>query len=184
MPKPRQRACLEQGLKLDINRLARQGVLDANRAAGPARVEWTNTYTGEEVASGTITADMEGPHAMPRHFEGRQWYFRCPTTQRRCSVLWMPPGARHFCSRQAWRKQVAYASQFASPVDRAYRGQAKIKSRLIGSKNPDAWDLPPKPKWMRWGTYDRHVQRFNEYEDVVEENAFGQLARLLTKVSQ
>ena len=199
MPRARQRACLEQGLKLDINRLARQGVLDANRAAGPARVEWTNTYTGEEVASGTITADMEGPdegwlririgeltqhidlHAMPRHFGGRQWYFRCPTTQRRCSVLWMPPGARHFCSRQAWRKQVAYASQFASPVDRAYRGQAKIKSRLIGSKNPDARDLPPKPKWMRWGTYNRHVQRFNEYEDVVEENTFGQLARLLNR---
>ena len=110
----RQRACLEQGLKLDINRLARQGVLDANRAAGPSRIEWTNTYTGEEVASGTITADMEGPdegwlresksesltqridlRAMPRHFGGRQWYFRCPATQSRCSVLWMPPGARH-----------------------------------------------------------------------------------------
>ena len=114
----------------------------------------------------------------------RQWYFRCPATQSRCSVLWMPPGARHFCSRQAWRKQVAYASQFESPADRARRGQAKIKSRLIGNRDPDDWDMPPKPRWMRWGTYDRHVQRFNEYEDVVEENAFGQLARLLTKVSQ
>ena len=46
---------------------------------------------------------------------------------------------------------------------------------------PMTRDLPPKPKWMRWGTYNRHVQRFNEYEDVVEENTFGQLARLLNK---
>ena len=62
MPRARQRACLEHGLKLDINRLARQGVLDPNGVAGPAPIEWTNTYTGEEVASGTITADMEeGP---------------------------------------------------------------------------------------------------------------------------
>ena len=52
------------------------------------------------------------------------------------------------------------------------------------NRDPDDWDMPPKARWMRWGTYDRHVQRFNEYEDVVEENAFGQLARLLTKVSQ
>ena len=202
MPKQRQRACLEQGLKLDINRLARQGALDPNGAAGPSRIEWTNTSTGEEVASGTITADMEGLdegwlririgelnqridlRAMPRHFGGRQCYFRCPATQSRCTVLWMPPGARHFCGRQAWRKQVAYASQFESPADRALRGQAKIKSRLLGNRDPDDWDMPPKPRWMRWGTYDRHVQRFNEYEDVVEENAFGQLARLLTKVSQ
>jgi hypothetical protein len=196
MPRVRQRACLEQGLKLDINKLARQGVLDPNRAAGPARIYWTNTYTGEEVASGTITADMEGPdegwlririgelnqridlRAMPRHFGGRQWYFRCPTTHRRCSVLWMPPGARHFCSRQAWRKQVAYASQFASPVDRAYRGQAKIKSRLIGNRDPDDWDLPPKPSWMRWRTYKQYVQRFESYEDVIEEDMFRQLIRL------
>ena len=199
MPRARQRACLEHGVKLDINRLVRQGVLGPNRVASPARIDWTNTYTGEEVASGTITADTEGPDegwlririgeltqrielcAMPRHFGGRQWYFRCPTTQRRCSVLWMPPGARHFCSRQAWRKQVAYATQFASPVDRAYRGQAKIKSRLIGNPDPDDWDLPPKPKWMRWRTYKQLVQRFETYEDVIEEHAFGQLARLLNK---
>ena len=55
-----------------------------------------------------------------------------------------------------------YAPQFESPADRALRGQAKIKSRLIGNRDPDDWDMPPKPRWMRWGTYDRHVQRFNE----------------------
>jgi hypothetical protein len=24
--------------------------------------------------------------------------------------------------------------------------------------------LPPKPKWMRWKTYDRYVKQFDRYE--------------------
>jgi hypothetical protein len=36
------------------------------------------------------------------HFGGRQWYFVCPYTKRRVSVLWMPPGARYFACRQRW----------------------------------------------------------------------------------
>jgi hypothetical protein len=48
--------------------------------------------------------------------------------------------------------QKAYASQRTTATDRAHRGQAKIKARLIGNLDPDEWDLPPKPKWMRWRT--------------------------------
>jgi hypothetical protein len=33
-------------------------------------------------------------------------------------------------------------------------------TRLIGDL-PDDWDLPPKPKWMRWRTYNRLVERFD-----------------------
>jgi hypothetical protein len=25
--------------------------------------------------------------------------------------------------------------------------------------DPDEWDLPPKPKWMRWHTYNRYVEQ-------------------------
>jgi hypothetical protein len=51
----------------------------------------------------------------------------------------------------------AYASQFLDRDNRAHRGQAKIRSRLctIGGFDPDEWDIPPKPKWMRWRTYER-----------------------------
>ena len=62
------------------------------------------------------------------------------------------------------------AALFESPADLAYRGQAKIKSRLIGNCDPDDWELPPKPRWMRWGTYNRHVQRFERYDDTIEEH--------------
>ena len=84
------------------------------------------------------------------------------------SVLWMPPGARRFCGRHEWGGQVAYASQFDTPVDRAHRGKAKIKARLIGDRDPDEWDLPPKPKWMRWHTYNKQVDKFDHYEGMLE----------------
>jgi hypothetical protein len=64
---------------------------------------------------------------------------------------------------------------------RHHRGQARIKSRLIGNCDPDDWELPPKPKWQRWSTYNRHVQQFESYEDIVEQQTFGVLARLLNR---
>jgi hypothetical protein len=60
---------------------------------------------------------------------------------------------------------VAYASQFLDPDNRAHRGKAKIKARLIGC-DPEEWELPPKPKWMRWQAYNRYVERFEGYEEI------------------
>lgn len=196
MPRPRQRACLQDGLKLDLNKLARQGLVRPGATVGPYLIRWFNNYWDEEIASGLIGASMESKHEgwlriqignldqtiilvpSPRHFGGRQWYFICPVMNRRASVVWMPPGANRFCSRQTWRRQVAYASQFETPVDRAYRGQAKIKSRLIADLDPDEWDLPPKPKWMRWQTYNRHEEKFDTYEDVIDQRLFAVAARI------
>ena len=87
---------------------------------------------------------------------------------RDCSVVWLPPGASRFCGRQKWgRRRVAYASQFADRDNRAHLGQATIKARLIGDLDPDEWDLPPKPKWMRWRTYNRYVERYDGYEEIL-----------------
>ena len=184
MPRPRQRACLEQGLKLDINKLAREGLLHPG-ARFSCTYSWINSRTGQPTASALIIAQlqtgagwfriqMEGLDqsidlvAQPRPFGGRQWYFRSPVTDRPCSVLWMPPGARRFGGRHEWGRQVAYASQFDTPVDRAHRGKARIKARLIGDCDPDEWDLPPKPKWMRWQTYNNQVDKFDHYEGMLD----------------
>jgi hypothetical protein len=80
-------------------------------------------------------------------------------------VLWKPPGAGRFGSRQAWGRQVAYRSQFQDAATRAQFGKERIKARLIGDLDPDKWDLPPKPKWMRWKTYNRYIERFDDYEE-------------------
>jgi hypothetical protein len=94
------------------------------------------------------------------------------------SVLWKPNGASQFRSRQAWGRQVAYQSQFNDATNRAHGGQAKIKSRLIADLDPNEWDLPPKPKWMRWKTYNRHVDRFERYEAELDYGCVSLAAKL------
>jgi hypothetical protein len=183
MPRYRQRACLEAGLKLDLNKLMRQGCVAPNARIFWSSV-WTNSYTGEETAKAHFTSVMSAQEGRleihlndtlqtiflaprRRHFGGHQWYFVCPVRKRCASVLWRPPGAKSFRSRQAWGRSVAYASQFLDPDNRAHRGKAKIKARLIGDCDPEEWELPPKPKWMRWQTYNRYVERFDGYEEIL-----------------
>jgi hypothetical protein len=194
----RSRVCLQDGLKLDLNRLARKGFIELGANLGARGIAWTHSYWGE-VASGTISADMTGQHEgwlrihlgkldqwiilVPRgrHFGGRQWYFVCPVTKRLASVLWKPSGASRFCSRQTWRRQVAYHSQFNDATNRAHAGKARIKSRLIANLDPDEWDLPPKPKWMRWATYNRYEARFDQYEDALDYGCVSLIAKLMAK---
>ena len=87
--------------------------------------------------------------------------FRVPRDEPLCFCVVEATGRDGFRSRQAWGRRVAYSSQFLDPDNRAHRGKAKIKQRLIGDCDPDEWELPPKPKWMRWRTYNRLVERFD-----------------------
>jgi hypothetical protein len=181
MPRPTSRARLEYGLRLDINCAIRERLISPG-AQTQTMVRWqghdwiiTANLTGTargyvRVQIGEVDEWIELV-ARPRHFGGRQWFFLCPYLNQRCMVLWMPPGARTFACRQRWGRQVAYVSQCLDCDNRAHRGQAKIKSRLcsIGGFDPDEWDLPPKPKWMRWRTYNRAVAKFDGYEAVLDE---------------
>jgi hypothetical protein len=187
MPRPCERVRLENGLKLDLNRLRRQGFVRPRATVWQRGIGWSNSYTGGTIATGLISAGMEGDWegwfriqlgngldqriilvARPRRFGGHQWYFICPVMNRRCSVLWRPPGATSFCSRQKWGRQAAYSSQFETPSDRAWRAKRKIKDRLIADLDPEEWELPPKPKGMRWRTYNRYVDRYDRAEDALE----------------
>jgi hypothetical protein len=185
-------------LKLDLNRLARKGFIKPGASIGGRGIAWTHSYWGE-IASGIINANMSGQSegwlriqlgqldqwitllARPRHFGGRQWYFMCPTINRPVSVLWRPNGGTHFSSRQTWGRRVAYQSQFNDATNRAHAGQRRIKSRLIGNLDPDEWELPPKPKWMRWATYDRHAEQFDRHEAVLDYGCAALVARLVAK---
>jgi hypothetical protein len=62
MPRPRERVCLQDGLKLDLNRLAHRGFIRRSAKSGPIGIRWTSAYWDEEIASGIITADMSGTH--------------------------------------------------------------------------------------------------------------------------
>jgi hypothetical protein len=104
--------------------------------------------------------------ALPRHFGGQQWYFRCPMTGRRASVLWMPPGANCFASRRAWGSQFAYASQFETPNYRAHLRAHKIHCRLSGEDHSPIYQVlpPPKPRYMHRITYDKLLKRLIDAE--------------------
>ncbi len=121
--------------------------------------------------------------ARSRHFGGRQWYFVCPVTDKLASVLWRPNGASRFASREAWGRRVAYRSQFLDQNSRAHRAQAKIKWRLCepDGLDPKEWDFPPKPKWMRFRTYERWDARFDRQEAILDEGILALAARFRGK---
>jgi hypothetical protein len=197
MPRPGYRATLENGLSLNLNRLVRRGFVRPGLESPAVGIRWSSDYWGE-IATGVIRANMSGRDeswlriqvgnvdqrfilvARPRHFGGVQWYFVCPYLNRRCTVLWMPPGARSFSCRQRYGRSVAYASQFLDPDNRAHRGKSKIKAKLcrIGRFDPDECDFPPKPKWMRWSTYRRAEDRFDHYEATLDEGVLAAAIKL------
>jgi hypothetical protein len=197
MSRPRQRVCLQDGLKLDLSRLSRQRLVHPGTCGGPVGIGWTRE--GELIASGLITADMSDPVegwfrirlgkreqrislvSRARLFGGRQWYFVCPYMNRLASVLWRPPGAQYFACRQEWGRRVAYRSQFMSPSDRAHHMKRKLCERIGGPGTHEEWDVPPKPKWMRWRTYARLESRIDAQDAILDRELNFAAARFLQR---
>ena len=42
----------------------------------------------------------------------------------------------------------------------------------------------PKPKWMRWSTYNRLVDRYDAYEEILDRGIAELMAKLLGKYPQ
>jgi hypothetical protein len=96
-------------------------------------------------------------HTRPP-FGGVRWWFECPRTGRPVTKLYLPRGGHRFLSRQAYG--LGYACQRDGRLDRVHRQGMKLYRKLGGDGN---WtDGPPaKPKWMRWRTYERELDRFD-----------------------
>ncbi len=165
MPRDRWRVTLDGGRRLDLAKLIPRGAgkVDCN-------IHSRMTYSSGETVMAVIKLRDDGGWlelsfggreqafslvSSPRNFGGQQWYVVCPKSGRRVRVLYRPLGATSFASRYAWGRRAAYASQFLDPIGRAWRIKAKVKARLIGDEDSDEWDLPPKPKGMRWATYEK-----------------------------
>jgi hypothetical protein len=118
----------------------------------------------------------------PRNFGGLQWYAICPKTGRQVRVLYRPLGATFFASRYAWGRRAAYASQFLDPIGRAWRTKAKVKTWVLGNEDPNEWDLPPKPKRMRWATYERGVAKYDAAEEALNAQLITAAARLMKRL--
>jgi hypothetical protein len=59
MGRPRERVCLQDGSRLDLNRLARRGFIKPGANIGRRGITWTHSYWGD-VATAMISADMSG----------------------------------------------------------------------------------------------------------------------------
>jgi hypothetical protein len=166
MSRSRQRVCLQDGQRLDINALLRSGTMPrpANgEKAGSLRVSYPTIGFVQEIRF----------TSQPRRCGGRQFFFVCPVTGRLCPVLWKPPGAAQFACRQAWGGQVAYQSQFLAKAERCHLAKEKIRARLRdigGWREPEGWiDMLPRPKRMRAATYARWEGRFDLQDKKLDE---------------
>ena len=175
---------LDNGICFDVNVMVRAGL-----RTGTCKIQ-VNT---QEVAADLLVDDRNwwgrlrlqhpdfdqtiGLTAVTRHFGGRQWYWVCPMTDNRCSVLYRPHGCKVFASQKYWRgRRMAYRSQFLAPHNRARLGIKRIEARLGGKDDDDTFY---KPKWQRWGTFNRYCERLDVYDSVIEAHESVLDARLM-----
>lgn len=191
MARWRERVMLENGPRLDLNKLIRNEIIEPGR-----HTIWRLSFSDGSRAR--LEAEMR-PGKVPRlmiehggkeqeislcfayrHFGGRQWYFTCPRTHERVSVLWKPPGSPFFASRHAYGRQVAYCSQFQSPRDRALATAQDIRRRLGGEEWVSGLDgFPPKPKGMRWATYERLQDKCDAHQNFALASIYVYLRKLV-----
>lgn len=101
--------------------------------------------------------------ADPCTLGGRRWSFVCPRTSRRCRTLYFPNGADRFASRAAYK--LAYQSQRISEMKRCHSKLARICRKVGAEYDWTEAGLPPRPKGMRWRTYDRLQDEWYVTED-------------------
>jgi hypothetical protein len=193
------RATTEDGLTLSLSKLFRDRLFRPGCAWGGSLV-WTNTTTGERVGSigyeahlchdfgrmrlkytttrwGTERRESDywiQLETTPQPFGGRRWWFVCPRTGRRTAKLYLPNGAFTFASRESYG--LAYRSQRETAHDRALRRAFKLRSKL--GSDGGIGDYIPKPKWMRWSTYDRKLQKVAAAEEVVDVHLLASVHKL------
>jgi hypothetical protein len=198
------RPTIEDSLVLDINRLIRRGFFMPGRARGGSLI-WSEVRSGRQTA--TIgyevhmteergwarlfftTASWSGETtrhdyrvelvSTPQPFGGRRWWWVCPKRGDLVSKLYKSSGGI-FASRKAHR--LGYRSQRESPRDRALGRALKLRQRL--SSTDGIGDFIPKPKGMRWRTYDRHMHRVKQTEATVTAHTRKLLQSLTRRLSR
>ena len=162
----------EECCRLDIRELHRRRTLHCcrhsyswNRGGEPAG---SIIYTGNGGDSITLdyrTREYDGEWQPMRYDVRIEWtacnyggsrpWFLCPSCWRRVAVLYLP-GKIAAC-RTCYN--ICYSSQCENYSDRAWRRMAKIEARLGESGNND---FPPKPKRMRWKTYESLWEKYEK----------------------
>jgi len=178
------KAIIEHGFRFSVHRTVAEGARFRGPFEAPTTQSgtWQWTRDGERSATINYTVRRHAPRAatlelsyringesiaysialiaQPCRFGGLRWFGLCPRTGRKVSKLYLPNGAKRFLSRQAYR--LAYRSQCdAAGLDRACNRRNRLLFKKLKSDDPD---VPVKPKWMRWKTYDKHRETLQALE--------------------
>jgi hypothetical protein len=96
-------------------------------------------------------------------FGGRRQWLMCIKCGRGCRSLY---GGLYFRCRQC--HGLKYASQSENPAQRAMLRADRIANRLHDmwkGTTKAQWEFPPKPPRMRWATYQRLLEQYDELQD-------------------
>lgn len=200
------RPTVEGSLTLDLSKLMRDRALRPGHSDA-GTLSWHNVATGERTSSIRYAAALGSQSGAlrlvytstsnwsresrnldysvelvttPQPFGGVRWWFLCPRTGAHVTKLHLPPGAWTFASRSAYR--LGYRSQRETPRDRALSRAFKLRRRL--GATGAIGDYVPKPKWMRWRTYDREMLRIAEAEFVVDGHMVLTVEKLMARRPQ
>ena len=172
----------EGSRRLDIIHMKRQGMLQPDRRSAlswslhgvrTAAVSIQATSDGvrltSKTAAGTEAVSEFVPYSQSRtNFGGVRLWLTCLGCSRRVRVLF---GGQRFRCRKC--HGLHYASQYEPDHERALDQADRLQRRLGGEAGDD--DLPDKPKWMRWATYER-LQR--QHDDLKARWIVGLLSSL------
>ncbi len=111
-------------------------------------------------------------------FGGLRWWWICPATGRWVRKLYLPNGGTRFLSRGPGAHKLAYASQRYGLMDRAHARCARLHRRLGADYHGLEGFWPPKPKRMRWRTYNAICARLDQEEHRLDAGLLRVLARL------
>jgi hypothetical protein len=168
------RGSIDSKLRLDLRVLRTLGFLVPGAVAS-GQVSWTRR--GEPSGSIRLSVDLRDRNnlfavlefsvngepkvqrvaleAAPCGFGGQRYFFRCPTSGRRCLVLAAVDGV--FACRQAHR--LAYSSQSENELDRLIRARETAKDRVEGR---NGHPMPTGVNRLRL------LRRWHELEDRVD----------------
>ena len=123
--------------------------------AGALRLHFKVRADGEDWQD---VAQVVGLEHTPCHYGGSRPWFRCPRCGRRVAKLF---GGVLFLCRKC--HGLAYRSQAETYSDRCFRRANKLRERLGGEPGVDQY--MPKPKWMRWATFEGITHEVRELEN-------------------
>ena len=179
---------------LDVRLLARSGRL----APGAHAFRWPSVW-GDAGIAFTVDDDGDGltldyrirdslwddPRPVrqavrlertPCRFGGERPWFRCPRCDRRVALLslWGDAFRCRACHG------LAYGNTREAGWERARRRSAKVRARL-GDNEGRWWLWLPKPKGMRWRTYERLVAELRAAEAATEAGLAAQFEALIAR---